>query len=255
MRIVGQQLLEASMEHRTLTTDWWLDYHRVKLALDYILAFVLLFFAWPVMLLSMLAVRMTSSGPPLYFQKRLGHRGRPITIYKIRTMHQDCEKKTGAIWSVPGDPRITRVGQFLRWSHLDELPQLLNVLRGDMSLIGPRPERPEIVAQLEKVFPQYRRRLEIRPGLTGLAQVLLAPDTDLQSVRRKLDLDLQYVDQISPSLDLRILLATPFHIVRFPSHRIAQLFRFSSNELGQSITLATPESGSEGVQVEASCAS
>lgn len=155
------------MEHATVPTAWRLEYKRVKMALDLIFAAVLLFFTCPVILLSMLAVRLSSPGPPIYSQKRLGFRGRPITIYKIRTMYQDCERQTGAVWSIPGDPRITWVGRFLRWSHIDELPQLYNILCGDMSLIGPRPERPEIITQLEKTLPHYRRRLEIHPGLTG----------------------------------------------------------------------------------------
>lgn len=243
------------MDTRTVATAWWPDYKRVKITLDFSLAAVLLSFAWPVIVLSIIAVRLSSPGSPIYSQRRLGFRGRPITIYKIRTMYQDCERKTGAVWSFPGDPRITWVGRFLRWSHLDELPQLYNVLCGDMSLVGPRPERPEIITQLEKLFPQYRRRLEIRPGLTGLAQVLQASDTDLDSVRRKLELDLSYIEQIGLSLDFRIFLATPLHIVRFPSHRIAQLFHFSFNGLGRPLGLTAPESETEGVSVEATCAS
>jgi len=146
-------------------------------------------------------------------------------IYKIRTMYQNSEPN-GPRWCVPGDRRVTPVGRLLRWTHLDELPQLFNVLQGDMSLIGPRPERPEIVAQLERALPDYQRRHVVRPGLTGLAQVLQAPDTDLGMVRRKLTLDLHYVDSRSFWLDLRILLATVLHVLNIPSARIAQIFRF-----------------------------
>ena len=152
----------------------------------------------------MLLVRLTSRGPAVYTQKRLGYNGRVFTIYKIRTMYLGSEPD-GARWSLPGDPRVTPVGRFLRWSHLDELPQLLNVLRGEMSLIGPRPERPEIVAQLEKSLPEYRLRLLVRPGVTGLAQVLQPPDTDLNSVRRKLNFDMYYISRMSPWLDVRIV--------------------------------------------------
>src|SRR5262249_23695826 len=127
----------------------------------------------------------------------------------------------GARWSTPGDSRVTPVGRLLRLTHIDELPQLWNVLRGDMSLIGPRPERPEFVPQLERAIPLYRIRLLVRPGLTGLAQVQLPPDTNLDSVRVKLAYDLWYVRQLNFVLDLRILFATalklfgvPFGVIR-----------------------------------------
>ena len=103
--------------------------------------------------------------------------GKVFTIYKIRTMYQDSERHSGPTWCVPGDPRVTPVGRFLRWSHVDELPQLINVLMGEMSLVGPRPERPEFLAQLERALPDYRQRLTVRPGVTGLAQVQQPPDT------------------------------------------------------------------------------
>jgi lipopolysaccharide/colanic/teichoic acid biosynthesis glycosyltransferase len=174
----------------------------------------------------LIAVRLTSRGPAIYTQRRVGLRGRPITIYKIRTMYQDCERETGAVWSTPGDPRVTLVGRFLRWSHLDELPQLVNILLGQMSLVGPRPERPEIISRIEKALPDYLKRLEVRPGLTGLAQVLQPPDTDLGSVQSKLELELQYLDQAGPWMDIRILLATPLHVVGYPRGRIARIFGF-----------------------------
>ena len=108
----------------------------------------------------------------------------------------------------PGDPRVTHIGRFLRWSHVDELPQLINILKGEMSLVGPRPERPEFIDQLERALPDYRRRLFVRPGLTGLAQVQQPPDTDLVSVRRKLNYDLYYVDRMNPWLDFRLIVGT-----------------------------------------------
>ncbi len=109
---------------------------------------------------------------------------------------------------IPGDDRVTPIGRLLRCSHLDELPQLINVIRGEMSLIGPRPERPELIAQLERALPHYHLRHRIRPGISGLAQVLQAPDTDLESVSRKLKYDIYYVDRLSFSLDARIWIAT-----------------------------------------------
>jgi lipopolysaccharide/colanic/teichoic acid biosynthesis glycosyltransferase len=147
----------------------------------------------------------------------LGCGGRRFTIYKIRTMTHDCERYTGPRWSVTGDGRATRVGRVLRRLHLDELPQLWNVLRGDMSLVGPRPERPEIAGPLARALPGYGRRLAVRPGLTGLAQVQLPPDEDLAGVARKLALDLDYVRRMGPWLDLRILAATALKLAGVPA--------------------------------------
>jgi lipopolysaccharide/colanic/teichoic acid biosynthesis glycosyltransferase len=158
----------------------------------------------------------------LYSQTRLGRRGKPFRIYKIRTMHYDCERLSGPAWSTHGDTRVLPVGRLLRRLHIDELPQLWNILRGDMSLVGPRPERPEFVPQLERLLPCYRQRLSVQPGLTGLAQVHLPPDSDLESVRRKLAFDLYYIRRGNLWLDVRILAATFFRLVlpnRLP-HRV-----------------------------------
>jgi lipopolysaccharide/colanic/teichoic acid biosynthesis glycosyltransferase len=191
-------------------------YALIKPVADWLAALVLLLLAAPVILVTALVVKLTSRGPALYSQTRLGRNGRPYRIYKIRTMTHECERHGGAQWSTPGDPRVTPVGRVLRRTHLDELPQLWNVLRGDMSLVGPRPERPEFVPQLERAIPYYSARLLVRPGVTGLAQVQLPPDTDLASVRRKLAYDLYYVRQMSPWLDLQILLSTVCHVLSVP---------------------------------------
>src|SRR6185436_18198088 len=124
------------------------------------------------------------------------------------------ETKSGPVWSAPGsDPRVTRLGYWLRKLHLDELPQLFNVLRGEMSLIGPRPERPEFVKVLAESIPGYMDRLRVAPGITGLAQINLPPDTDLNSVRRKLVLDLEYIETASFLLDLRMFVCTLFRLI------------------------------------------
>jgi lipopolysaccharide/colanic/teichoic acid biosynthesis glycosyltransferase len=193
--------------------------------LDAAAAAVILIASVPVMAVAMILVRLSSPGPVIYSQRRVGRDGRTFTIYKIRTMICDSEP-CGPRWCVPGDPRVTTIGILLRWSHVDELPQMINVLRGEMSLIGPRPERPEIVAQLERVFPDYRLRLGLRPGLSGLAQVLLPPDTEIDSVGVKLRYDLHYVGNVGPWLDLKIALATFFHLVNAPRGWIARAFRF-----------------------------
>lgn len=198
-------------------------YERLKPGLDLGLAAILLILAAPVMLVAMVLVRLTSRGPAIYSQRRLGLGAREFTIYKIRTMHLDCERDSGATWSVPGDPRVTPVGRVLRFTHLDELPQLINVLMGDMSLVGPRPERPEFLPRLERAMPDYRRRLAVRPGVTGLAQVQQAPDTCMDSVRRKLNYDLCYVDRMSPWLDLRVILATGLKCAGVPFGWIGRL--------------------------------
>jgi lipopolysaccharide/colanic/teichoic acid biosynthesis glycosyltransferase len=187
-----------------------------KTVTDFLLAGLLLLGTLPLMALAMALVMLTSRGPVIYSQTRVGRHGRPFTIFKIRTMYLDCERLTGPVWSTGNDPRVIPVGRFLRSTHLDELPQLWNVLRGDMSLVGPRPERPEFVAQLEKQLPRYRERLRVRPGVTGLAQLQLAPDTHLESVRRKLECDLDYLRRLSPWLDVRILLGTCLSVVGVP---------------------------------------
>ena len=200
--------------------SWYLA---CKRPLDVALALVLLAAAGPLLLLAWLLVKLTSCGPGFYAQTRLGRGGRPFTLYKIRTMVHDCESLSGPRWSLPGDPRVLPVGRWLRRAHLDELPQLWNVLRGDMSLVGPRPERPEFVPQLAKAVPHYRDRLRVRPGLTGLAQVLAPPDTDLASVRRKLAYDLDYLQRLGFWLDMRLLAATAWHLLGLRPARALRL--------------------------------
>jgi lipopolysaccharide/colanic/teichoic acid biosynthesis glycosyltransferase len=193
--------------------DRRLPYDRCQAVLEFAAALLLLLLGLPVLLLAAALVRLTTRGPALYRQTRLGRKGRLYTVYKLRTMFEDCERTTGPCWATPDDPRITPVGRFLRRWHLDELPQLWNVLRGEMGLIGPRPERPEFYPRLAHALPRYRDRLQIRPGVTGLAQVQLPPDSDLASVRCKLAYDLYYLRHRGPWLDMRLLLATALHLV------------------------------------------
>jgi lipopolysaccharide/colanic/teichoic acid biosynthesis glycosyltransferase len=183
-------------------------YFRRKAVFDRLLAALLLVPVLLVIGLLVVLVRLTSRGPAIYRQSRVGKDGRIYPMLKIRTMRVDAESHTGAVWTLHDDPRITPVGKVLRKLHLDEFPQLLNVLRGEMSLIGPRPERPEFVHVLEKEIPEYCDRLLVSPGITGLAQINLPPDSDLDSVRRKLVLDFAYIQEASSLLDLRILFCT-----------------------------------------------
>jgi lipopolysaccharide/colanic/teichoic acid biosynthesis glycosyltransferase len=204
-------------------------YPTCKAISEFVLAALLLVITAPIVAIAALLVKLTSRGPAFYTQIRLGLNGKPYTIYKLRTMAHNCEKLSGPQWSSSGDARITAVGRLLRRSHLDELPQLWNVLRGDMSLIGPRPERPEFVPQLERALPHYRARLNVRPGVTGLAQVQLPPDTDLGSVRRKLAYDLYYVRQMSPLMDLQILVCTGLKVLGVPFNFLSLLLFVPSN--------------------------
>jgi lipopolysaccharide/colanic/teichoic acid biosynthesis glycosyltransferase len=183
-------------------------YFHVKGMLGRILALILLLPGSLIIAGLVLLVRLTSRGPAIYCQTRVGRHGREFKMYKIRTMYEDAESRFGPEWTQKNDPRITPVGRWLRKLHLDEFPQLLNVLKGEMTLIGPRPERPEFTRVLAKEIPNYLDRLLVAPGITGLAQINLPPDMDLNSVRRKLVLDLEYIQHASPLLDLRMFAST-----------------------------------------------
>jgi lipopolysaccharide/colanic/teichoic acid biosynthesis glycosyltransferase len=195
-------------------------------AMNIIVAAIALFVALPLLLLIAVAIKLTSRGPVLYTQERIGldrripgsgegnHRrtvdlgGRPFTIYKFRTMRVDAEQGTGAVWATQNDPRITPVGRFLRQYRLDEIPQLLNVLRGEMNIVGPRPERPTIFAELRGHINEYPLRQRAKPGITGLAQINHHYDRSLDDVRTKVRYDLEYISRRSLWEDVRIMLQT-----------------------------------------------
>ncbi|MFL5246062.1 MAG: sugar transferase [Gemmataceae bacterium] len=212
--------------------SWYL---KIKTGGDCFIASALLILFTPVVLIAALLIKLTSKGPAFFTQKRVGRDNRIYTIYKLRTMYHDCEKQSGPQWSRVGDPRVTALGRFLRRSHIDELPQLWNVLKCDMSLVGPRPERPEFVKILAHDLPHYRERLRVRPGMTGLAQVQLPPDTDLASVRRKLTCDLFYVHHISLLLDLKVALGTVFYLAGIPFGWTRTLFQMPTSEAVESV--------------------
>jgi lipopolysaccharide/colanic/teichoic acid biosynthesis glycosyltransferase len=155
-----------------------------------------------------LAVRFSSPGPVFYHQRRVGKDGRVFTIHKFRSMRTDAEAQTGAVWASAADPRVTSVGRFLRRTRLDELPQLWNVLMGDMSFVGPRPERPEFVAKLTTEIPYYGQRHVVRPGLSGWAQVRHAYGASVDDSLQKLQYDLFYIKHMSIALDLFIIFNT-----------------------------------------------
>jgi lipopolysaccharide/colanic/teichoic acid biosynthesis glycosyltransferase len=199
---------------------------RVNRTLNFVLAVLGLVALLPVLLLIALMIRLTSRGPVLYTQVRIGldrrepldlarnHRrerdlgGRPFTIYKFRTMRVDAEQGSGAVWAQQQDARVTAVGGLLRQYRLDELPQLLNVLKGEMNIVGPRPERPTIFAELREHIAEYPLRQRAKPGITGLAQINHHYDRSLEDVRTKVHYDLEYIRRQSVTEDLRIMLKT-----------------------------------------------
>jgi len=182
-------------------------YYSTKTVSERILSAVLLAVLFPFLLLVALLVKLTSRGPAFFGQTRLGYRGRVFKVWKFRSMRQDAEA-AGHKWSLKGDPRITRFGTFLRKTRIDELPQLWNVIRGEMSLIGPRPERPEFYDELEKEIPLFRFRLLVRPGITGWAQVMGGYAATVAQTKRKIEYDLYYLQRMSPKMDFIIAVRT-----------------------------------------------
>ena len=180
----------------------------LKRCLDIAASLGLLIFFAPLMLLTALAVRLDSRGPIFYRQTRIGLGGEPYEIVKFRSMVQDAEQNGKAQWAVKRDPRITRIGAILRTSRLDELPQAFNVLSGEMSFVGPRPERPEFVAQLAEQIPYYNERHRVKPGITGWAQINYPYGASVEDARKKLKYDLYYVKNKSLVFDLLTMLQT-----------------------------------------------
>jgi exopolysaccharide biosynthesis polyprenyl glycosylphosphotransferase len=181
----------------------------VKRAMDLSVASLGLLLASPLLLLVSLAIKLTSPGPVFYHQERVGEHGHVFTVHKFRSMRPDAEAATGAVWAKAGyDPRVTRIGRILRRTRVDELPQLWNVLVGNMSLVGPRPERPEFVSDLTKQIPFYGQRHVVKPGLTGWAQVRYTYGASVEDAMEKLQYDLFYIKNFGPALDIYIILGT-----------------------------------------------
>jgi len=180
----------------------------VKRSIDVIGASLLLVFFGPIILILAAIVKLTSKGPAFFTQVRVGKDGRLFNMIKLRSMRVHAENETGPVWAKKDDPRITTVGHVMRKTHLDETPQLINVLMGDMSLIGPRPERPFFVNEFRRSIPRYEGRLAVRPGITGLAQVKHKYDENIEDVRKKLTYDLAYVDSMSWVTDAKIAFLT-----------------------------------------------
>jgi sugar transferase (PEP-CTERM system associated) len=184
-----------------------------KRALDLVVACIGFVLALPFMLLTALAIKLTSPGPLLYHQTRVGQNSKPFTIHKFRSMRVDAEKHTGAVWAQKNDSRITPIGRIMRRTRLDELPQLWNVIKGDMSLVGPRPERPEFVEELTKQIPFYGQRHAVKPGVTGWAQVSYTYGASVEDALEKLQYDLFYIKHLNLPLDLFIIFKTAKTVV------------------------------------------
>lgn len=179
-------------------------------------ALIGLLLTWPLMILTAIAVRLDSEGPALLRQKRVGKNGKIFEILKFRSMYVDADARFGRVRASFGDPRITRVGRFIRVTRLDELPQFINILRGDMSLVGPRPEMPVFVEEISQKLPIYRERLRVKPGLTGWAQLHHQPEYSIEDTARKVAYDLYYIKHFSPLLDFVIM----FHTIKTVIFRI-----------------------------------
>lgn len=179
-----------------------------KRIIDFVVSLVVLIFGLPLWLGVMLLIKLTSTGPAIFRQKRVGHQGRVFTMLKFRTMRANAEAETGPVWATENDPRYTNIGRWLRKTRLDEVPQFWNVLKGEMSLVGPRPERPYFVEKLAEEIPLYSRRYRVKPGITGWAQVTWHYDQDLEDVRQKVKYDLFYIANMSLRMDLKILFLT-----------------------------------------------
>lgn len=210
-QMTGKLLLE------NITPSWFIfsQGFRVTLVLrvlkrlvDVVIASAILVLFLPLLPLMILIIKLDSPGPVLFKQQRVGEKEKNFTIFKFRTMRQDAEKETGAVWAKADDPRITKVGEFLRKSRLDEIPQLLNVLSGSMSLVGPRPERPEFVHKLKEIIPYYSSRHSVKPGVTGWAQVSYPYGASVEDAIEKLRYDLYYIKNVTLVFDLMIILET-----------------------------------------------
>jgi len=186
----------------------------LKRLMDFVVSLVVLVVGLPLWLLLGLIIRLTSHGPAIYRQRRIGQKGKEFTMYKFRTMRKDAEADTGPVWATEDDPRYTAVGRWLRKTRLDEVPQFFNVLVGNMSLVGPRPERPFFVDKLAKEIPLYSRRHRVKPGITGWAQVKWKYDSSLEDVQQKVKYDLFYIENMSLRRDLQILFRTVYTALR-----------------------------------------
>lgn len=211
-QIYGMPLIDIMPE---LMPEWE---KRLKRLLDIVVSLLILLVSAPVTLLTSIAIKIDSEGPIFFKQERLGQNGKPFKVLKFRSMINDAEKYTGPVWSQKDDPRVTRMGKFVRRVRIDEIPQMINVLKGEMSLVGPRPERAFFVEKLSQEIPYYKRRLKVRPGVTGWAQIKHKYDETIEDVKIKLRYDLFYIENMSIRMDFKILLRTVFVVLFGKGH-------------------------------------
>ncbi len=191
---------------------------KLKRLLDFIVSIAILIVSFPVCLVAAIAIKLEDKGPVFFSQERCGMNGELFKIVKFRSMRTDAEKLTGPVWSQKNDPRITKVGAFIRKVRIDEIPQMYNVLKGEMSIVGPRPERPFFVEKLSEEIPYYKRRLKVRPGITGWAQVKHKYDETIDDVKIKLRYDLFYIENMSIRMDFKIIFRTVFVVLFGQGH-------------------------------------
>ncbi|MBI5401950.1 MAG: sugar transferase [Ignavibacteriae bacterium] len=211
-QIYGLPLMEVKTELMSFPAKM------AKRLIDIFISLFVLVLLSPFLLITAFLIKLTSKGPVFYTQKRLGKNGKEFKVIKFRSMVQDAEKKSGPTWADKDDPRVTAIGRFMRRVRLDEVPQFLNVLKNDMSIVGPRPERPFFVEQLKKEIPYYSRRLSVKPGITGWAQVKHTYDTSIEDVKTKLQYDFYYIENMSLSLDIRIMIFTILVVFTMKGH-------------------------------------
>ncbi len=211
-QIYGMPLIDIMPE---LMPEWE---KKLKRLMDIVISLLLLLISLPITILTSIAIKIDSEGPIFFKQERLGQNGKPFKVLKFRSMINDAEKYTGPVWSQKDDPRVTRMGRFVRKVRIDEIPQMLNVLKGEMSLVGPRPERAFFVDKLSKEIPYYKRRLKVRPGVTGWAQIKHKYDETIEDVKIKLKYDLFYIENMSLRMDFKILLRTVFVVLFGKGH-------------------------------------
>ncbi|MCX6162454.1 MAG: sugar transferase [Ignavibacteriae bacterium] len=210
-QIYGIPLIEVKSQLLSLPS------RAAKRLIDIFISLFIITVLSPVMLITAFIIKLTSKGPVLYSQTRLGRHSKAFKVYKFRSMITNAEE-SGPTWAEKDDPRVTAFGKFMRKLRLDEMPQFFNVLMNEMSIVGPRPERPYFVEQLKKEIPYYTRRLSVKPGITGWAQVKHTYDTSVDDVKKKLQYDFYYIENMSLSLDFKIMMNTLFVIFSMKGH-------------------------------------